>query len=503
MSRIRLLFRTYRVESWLVLGGLFVSLVFAIVQEIVLSAPGRANLVPSLGLPLDDVYIHLRYAQNLVHGFGYSFNPPEVISADTSPLWVVLIAIGGVFAFHLEVVAITLSLLSYLIIAPGVYRTARDLLHVSESHAQLAGWAAVLSSRLAWSAMSGMDTALGVLLMLLAVESHLRAYQRRCINAKEALWLGLGILVRPEFVLVAALLIGHWIYVRLREDIDSSHWLPATLLLACVAAPALLLPLATEGTVVSHSATVQAVSANVSFFGYLLFTAKTLAEPNIALLLLAAASLLLFSRRMDVALLSTLLIAIVVAQAFFAPQTRHHGRYLFPLFPPIVLLGAIAWEHFSPRAPRRGANVIPALVIAFGILSTARWSYLSASDVRNINDQHLAATHWLRDNLRTSDTIAAGDVGAIGYLTGRRILDPTGLITPAAWQARLNPDSLWRVLRGQGANLFVIYPRWNRAFFARYHDSLEPQASFTVRLPLTAAADTTLAIYRLRPQHGS
>src|ERR1041385_8217209 len=85
----------YRVESWLVLGGIGVCLIYAIVQQIVMSDPGRTNYVSLLGVPLDDVYIHLRYAQNLQHGFGYSFNPGEVLTADTSPLWVVLIALFG------------------------------------------------------------------------------------------------------------------------------------------------------------------------------------------------------------------------------------------------------------------------------------------------------------------------------------------------------------------------------------------------------------------------
>jgi hypothetical protein len=488
----------YKVEAWLVLGGIAVCLVYATLQQIVMSDPGRTNFVRGLGVPLDDVYIHLRYAQNLQHGFGYSFNLGEVLTADTSPLWVVLIALVGSIASRLEFVSIGLSIISYLIIAPGIFRTARDLFHVSESNARLAGWAAVLTSRLAWSAMSGMETALAVLLMLLSVESHIRAYQRRRVSSKEALWLGLGVLVRPEFVLVAFILMLHWIYLFIREQVDARRALIAILFFFALASPAVLLPLTTNGSVLSHSSTVQASAANTTVLEYLFFAIKTLAEPNIIIALLAFAALVTLYWRSDIRLLSIIVVAFILTQAFFAPQTRHHGRYLFLLFPLLILIATVAWQEHAHKLSPKIARVVPALMILFAILSASRWSYLAASDVRNINDQHLAAAQWLMQNHRTNDVVAAGDVGAIGYLSGQRILDPNGLITPAAWNVHANPDSLWHLLRSQGANIFVIYPRWDRAFFTRYQDSLVLRGSLRARLPLTSSADTTLNIYRLR-----
>jgi hypothetical protein len=495
---IERLYSKYRVESWLVLGGTGVCIVYAIVQKIVLSDLGRTNFTGLLGVPLDDVYIHLRYAQKLQHGFGYSFNPGEILTADTSPLWVILIAMFGAFTSQLELVAIGLSIISYLIIAPGVYRTSRDLFHVSESNARLAGWAAVLTSRIAWSAMSGMETALACLLMLLAVESHIRAYQQKCVNPKEALWLGLGMLVRPEFALIAIVLAAHWIYAGVREQIDKRRALLASLFIVALTAPTVLLPLATNNTLLSHSSIVQAATTNASTIEYLFFSLKTLAEPNIIFLLLAIVAAIAMYKRTEIALMSAVIVAFVLAQAFFAPQTRHHGRYLFPLLPLIILLATIYWQEYASQHSSKIGSYVPVLIIAFGIISSARWAYLAASDVRNINDQHLAAAHWLLQNHRSSDVIAAGDVGAIGYQTNQHVLDPTGLMTPAVWDVRSNPDSVWYELRNRGANVFVIYPRWNRAFFARYQDSLVLRGSFTVRVPLTSSADTTLNIYRLR-----
>jgi hypothetical protein len=207
-------------------------------------------------------------------------------------------------------------------------------------------------------------------------------------------------------------------------------------------------------------------------------------------------------RRFEITLLAVIVTTIILVQLCIAPQTRHHGRYLFPQLPLILLMAAIAFDRLRDSLPQKLVVALPIALFALSILSTARWSYLAASDVRNINDQHLAAANWLTQNHRERDVIAAGDVGAIGYLTGETIVDPNGLITPSAWDARSDPDSLWHTLRSKGANVFVIYPRWNRSFFARYQDSLVLRGRFSVRLPLTASADTTLDLYRLR-EHGS
>lgn len=140
-----------------------------------------------LGVPLDDVYIHAQFAKDLLHGFGYSFQSGLPLTADTSPLWVVLLAIGGFFTPRFELVAISLSMLAYLALGSGVYRVARDVFGMAENHARLAGLGTVLSSRLAWSGMSGMETALAALLMLLVVEEHVRSRNEiPCAHAKQS-----------------------------------------------------------------------------------------------------------------------------------------------------------------------------------------------------------------------------------------------------------------------------------------------------------------------------
>ena len=53
------------------------------------SAPGtNAALV---GLPLDDAWIHLVYARSLAALHGFAFNPGQLETGSTSPLWTLLL----------------------------------------------------------------------------------------------------------------------------------------------------------------------------------------------------------------------------------------------------------------------------------------------------------------------------------------------------------------------------------------------------------------------------
>jgi hypothetical protein len=75
-------------------------------QIILLVALGAALLLSFLdqermlsggisGLPLDDAWIHVRFADNLRNGRGFAFNPGEPTAGSTSPVWVLLLAISG------------------------------------------------------------------------------------------------------------------------------------------------------------------------------------------------------------------------------------------------------------------------------------------------------------------------------------------------------------------------------------------------------------------------
>jgi hypothetical protein len=490
----------YRVELLLVLAGILVMIAFAIVQRLLLGDSSSTDL-HLLGVPLDDVYIHTTFARNLLHGFGYSFQSAQIVTADTSPLWVIIIAFLSLFTSRLELIAILCSMLAYLLLGPGIYRVARNLFGVSETNARLAGIATVFSARLAWSGMSGMETALASLLMLLVIEEHIRSRKRNCLRPREGILLGFALMVRPEFMFVAIVLVTDWLISAFRDRANISVAPISILLAAVIASPIFLLPLITRNSLVSHSSIVQGASISiVPNFAYLWFAVKILASNNISLFALLLSALWGLRYKPEYYIPVVIAIGLPVLQCFIAPQFRHHGRYFFPVFPLLILCAIGAWQEIEKRMlPKNMVRIgIFVMVILAGLIETGRWSMIEAESVRNINDQHLTAVAWLRQNMRPSDTLAVDDVGAIGYFLNKPVIDLTGLMTPSLWPLQHDQDSVWHSARSMGANLFVIYRRLNPPFYEHHKDSLLLLQEFRVRLPLASSADTVMSIYRVK-----
>jgi hypothetical protein len=499
--------RRYRVELLLTLLCVAVLAGFVAMQHILLAQPATltgettANYTGLIAAPLDDVYIHCRYAMNLLAGNGYAFNPDVPVTGDTSPLWVALIAIGGLVTRHLDLAAICISILCYILLSIGVYRATRDLYGMPPTMAVLAGVLTVLSSRLVWSGVSGMETALAALLMFLSLEEHERCVQRGRIRWREGLWLGLGIATRPEFLFVAAVLLLDWLTKIAIVKADKRSTIAAAAVALILGSPSVLLPLAIEGHLLSHSSIVQGAGLHyIPDFGYLLFAAKILASNNIAIALLIVAGVALLYNTARYRILLIVAIGLPVLQAFVAPQFRHHGRYFFPVIPLLIICGMAAMNNWRDkgRIAKPLFLVLIAALILSGAVETTRWSYLEAASVRNINDQHLAAASFVRDSIPPSETIAADDVGALGYYANRPVLDLTGLISPEMYPLQLDQRSVWRHAREEGARVFLIYNRLNPQFYSSCKDSLTLIREFRIRKPLVAAADTVMSLYRIR-----
>lgn len=493
----------YRVELLLALLSIVILLSFVAVQHSILDEPAQEagataqNFVGAIGAPLDDVYIHCRFAYNLAHGRGYAFNAGEPVTADTSPLWLVLLAASSFVTNDLPLVAIVLSMVCYVLLTVGVYRASRELFGFGEWAAVLAGVCTALSSRLVWSGMSGMETALGALLLFVLVEEHIRNRMRRRLRWREGLWLGLGLITRPEFVFFGAVLVIDLLFCIRREKVDLRQLPLALILTAILGSPLVLLPLFVEGKLVYHSSVVQGAGIHlIPNLAYLWFAFKILASNNVALFLFVVTGIVLVWRDPKLRLLAIIAIGLPVLQSVVAPQFRHHGRYFFPVIPLLVILGiAVLQQAGWTRIWRRLAIVV---IVAAGLGETVRWSLLEAEAVRNINDQHLAVAHYLGETLTPSDRLAAHDVGAVAYFTDRSVIDLTGLVSPEMWPVQRDQREVWRKARSEGANVFLIYNRLNPTFYESVRDSLEFVREFRVRKPLVSAADTVMSLYRLR-----
>lgn len=115
---------------------------------------------------IDDMYIFLRYAENLVRGEGLVYNPGERVEGFSSPLWVALLAAGMGAGAEGVAWSKVLALGSFGALLAGLYRFGRERLEVSRPVA-LAGccFAALNSYLVSWS-LWGLETPAYLALMV-------------------------------------------------------------------------------------------------------------------------------------------------------------------------------------------------------------------------------------------------------------------------------------------------------------------------------------------------
>src|ERR1700712_5781285 len=115
-----------------------------------------ARLKGGLGFPLDDSWIHLQFARNLAHGAGLSYNPGELVTGSTAPLWTALLALLFLLPGSVVVWTKLLGIALYLAGIDATWRLSREL-GLPRGLAALASGLTLATSWLVWSALSGMS----------------------------------------------------------------------------------------------------------------------------------------------------------------------------------------------------------------------------------------------------------------------------------------------------------------------------------------------------------
>ena len=424
----------------------------------------RAGLVAALLLsaalarPLrhyvtDDTYIHLRYAHQLAHGEGFVFNTGERVYGTTSPLWV--LALGEVMALGLDglfaskLLGALATLASLLLWWALVRRTlSSPWLRVGSTLAW-AGHAWMLR----WS-LSGMETPLAVCLVLAGCVAFTarRPWGTHDSDSRLAsvLWALAG-LTRPECVLLLPLwalllLVDHGVQPGLRRAVRTL-W-PGGLVLGAWLAfaqawfgrlwPNTLAAKAAGGEGLAYHAEQLARQVGI--------VAVTDAAMVLAVLVLAGVRLVRREWPQPKPAVRCLPWAWMVAVPllYMLRGVPVLSRYLVPLLP---LLAWLAWWLLDAEVARARPGSaaeerkLPAWAAGGALAALALAQNLVALErvVQPQVDSFTAGMHaslepwgrWFATHSRADAVIAAPDIGALGYLSQRRVVDLAGLVTPA------------------------------------------------------------------------
>ncbi len=203
-----------------------------------------AGSAANVGFPLDDGWIHVQIARHVAAGQGWTYNPGEPTAASTSPLWAMAITplfwLPGDPTLWIKALGSALYLLTVYLTIGLARAVLRD-----DRIALLAGWLAAWQPALIYSALSGMETPLFIVLTLLALRSAWRSETSAHDAYLATAWLALAGWARPELWAVLPLLWGY--FWRRRRDLPATAWQWHFLLAAASVAGFVLFHLALWG----------------------------------------------------------------------------------------------------------------------------------------------------------------------------------------------------------------------------------------------------------------
>lgn len=339
----------------------------------------------------------------------------------------------------------------------------------------------LLAGRIAWSSLSGMEITLFCYLIAAIVRIHLNELEQKKLFIWNGLLLGISINVRPEAYLLAGLYyISSLILLRknLRENVSKLS-LSIVLFIAAVLPYPVFCYIHTRGFLPN---TFEGQNAGLRFLPdteYASQTARYFIKENLLVFLLWVAAFIyliytLFKKKPEekFLLINLWIFLLPIISSFVAPNFRHHGRYLIPLIPFInitaiyILLKLIKFFEVKNLFDKPYyKKLVIILLLLFSSFGTVIYAHALGWNVDNINNQQVNIAHWLNTNLPDESTFGVNDIGAITYITDRKIVDMEGLVTPEIFKIRKKrmedqDTKLLKLLREKGVNYIIIYPSW-------------------------------------------
>lgn len=411
---------------------------------------------------VDDAYIVFRYAENLARGNGFVFNLGERVEGVTCFLWTLLVSGVAWLGLPLpRVVPILTALcgLATVALIPGLAARSdgrdrwepRDLIPalLVAAHPGFAYWS-----------VGALETIPYTLLLVLAVRVHSAERDGRRVVA--AGWMAASALVRPEAPLVA----GAMVLDRLPRLRPALRW---TGLFTAVFGAFVVFRRVYFGDWLPNTyyaktgaGLPQQVNAGWNYTrrflweGLLSLPGTPGRIASVVLCVLFGALIVWGLSRKPTRPAALVVAATTVAVFLEGGDWMPLFRFYVPTLPFLaILLTQLGREVLAKASPGWGRTALWLPATAVVVAAMAAWGVRTRNGGHGltVNAQgyefaHHQIARLLRERARPGDTVALMDVGIVGYESGLRILDISGLVTreiahaPGGFLAKSYPPEL-------------------------------------------------------------
>ena len=430
---------------------------------------------------IDDAFITFRYSRNLLAGHGFVYNPGERVQGTTTPVYTLLMAAekwllpGAGFPALARATNTLSDALSVVVLA----LLCKQVLQAPWLGIALATIYSVMPMSVTFC-LGGMETSLYILLLLLALAS----YATGRLTAS-AVFCAIATLTRPDALLVVVPIYAHTLWHKKR--IPWREGIIFCMILAPWAIFATLYfgsPLANSVVAKTaayrlgdYSALVRLIQHYATpFFEHEVFGAGWVAVGSILYLVLSLLGGLAMIRR-ESRLLPLAVYPWFYMLAFSVSNPLIFRWYMAPILPMYVLcilfgarkIGTDIVAALEDRWPtvRRVAQGTGLILVA-AVLAMLLNSWTMHPDHGpdqpapqmawfKLEQLYRQATSDLRANqpVTPETTIAAGDIGVVGFVSEARILDTLGLVSPQSTAYYPLPDEAYAMAYAVSTDLIL------------------------------------------------
>ena len=414
-----------------------------------------------VGFPLDDAWIHLTFARTLATTGRFAYGAMNAAtSGSTSPLFTFIEAIIILVTKEEFMVALIPSILAFAASAFLFYLLIRLFTTLP--------WLPVAGILLFVAAPSllvisnwGMETSLVIALLLWAM----LAYRREQWSSL-GFALGLGMWARPDTIVLAIAIGVDYFYNR--KAASSKPGIKAVLILIVLVLLYAGFNFVLSGTVLPNTYYAKLAyykNGNTHFWAQL--WQLVAGGGKLIAFMLAAIGLgwtISEKRRGNLALILYPL-GMIFLYHWKLPYLYQDGRYLIPILPFVLLLAVIgcarsaSWfaKSISVASILAMALIFAAAIGEFAGMSGAVQNL--AYEDSYIHQLQVATAKWCAKNLPAHAVIATHDIGALGFYSGRRIVDLVGLANPGMIPY-LNKPGAVPALRKRGVTYAAFLDNW-------------------------------------------
>lgn len=483
------------------------------------------NLAGSFGFSSDAAWARAVFARNLASGQGLCFNLGVPAAGAPGSSWVATLAVLGVFTGKFLTPAKVAGILSVIGASYFAWYITYRLLG-DWRFAFLAGLFVAGSPRLAADALGGTEAAFAALLVLAAV--HWQAVDRegsvyeRGVGAVAA---GLAALSRPELILLLPLLLAdRWSMSAVHEEPGKRlrggilRSVPEFFGALAVVTPFLVYNARAGGPLWQQPEFALRPPGTWAWTG---LTLDTLFYDNPVLYICALAGIPVavvsavrpHSRHPSLLLVLLPLIILVVLGFGWDQAGAENAFYTAAYLTPLLTILGVCGLFLAYRAARQlldpgrdkkrravfGAAIGLAccLACAFPVLRHPVMWRAHGFNVKKVSDLQGFLGRWAADHLPADASIASREVGAIGFFSGKRMVDLGGTISHeglAALSQPGSPDShLLSYLQQARPSHVAIRPS-DFPDLTQRPDILTPAVTCVVTDPVTGGV-TTMGLY--------